>query len=253
MPAPHNPFKARLRDHDTQIGIWLSLADPTAAELASHCGYDWLVIDGEHSPNGLRDVLDQLRAIGERSAAVVRVRDNDRAIIKQMLDIGAQTILVPLIESADEAREAVRSMLYPPKGVRGVGSALARASSFGKEADYLASANDEVCLLVQVETMAGIEALDDIVAVDGVDGVFIGPSDLSADMGFLGQPAAPQVQAVIGDAIRRIRAGGKAAGVLTFNPTLAATYAETGVDFLAVGADVTVLRQGLEALRKRFD
>ena len=252
MPAPHNTFKARLKMGETQIGLWLALADPTGAELVSYCGYDWLVVDSEHSPNDLQDVLAQLRAIGERSSPVVRVRENDRAIIKQMLDIGAQTILVPMIESADQAREAVRSMLYPPKGVRGMGSALARASTFGKVSDYVTSANDEICLLVQVETMAGIKALDDILSVDGLDGIFIGPADLSADMGYVGQPAAPEVQAVIDDALRRIRSGGKAAGVLTFNPDLAKTYQKMGVEFLAVGSDVTTLRTGLETLRGRF-
>ncbi|OYX43153.1 MAG: 2-keto-3-deoxy-L-rhamnonate aldolase [Rhodobacterales bacterium 32-67-9] len=252
MPAPLNPFKARLKSGDGQIGLWLALGDASVAELAAQCGYDWLVIDGEHGPNGLRDVLGQLRAIGGRTHAVVRVRDDSRAEIKQMLDIGAQTILVPMIESAAQAGEAVRSMLYPPQGVRGVGAALARASGYGAVGDYLASANDEVCLLLQVESRAGLDALDDILAVDGVDGVFIGPADLAADMGHRGNPGAPEVEAAVTDALRRIRAAGRAAGILTSDRALAKSYAATGVEFLAIGSDVGVLNAGLRALRREF-
>lgn len=249
MPAPKNTFKARLKTGETQIGLWLGLADPSAAELCAGAGFDWLVIDGEHGPNGLRDVLAQLRSIGDKSHPVVRVRDDNRAEIKQMLDIGAQTLLVPMIETGDQAREAVRSVSYPPVGVRGVGAALARASAYNAVPDYLQTANDEVCLLLQVESMAGLAGLDDILATDGVDGVFIGPADLAADMGFLGKPGAPEVQAAVTDALTRIRAAGKAAGILTSDQTLAKGYAEMGVEFLAVGSDVGVLSQGLRVLR----
>lgn len=252
MPAPKNDFKARLKSGDTQIGLWVGLGDPSVAELCAGTGFDWLVIDGEHGPNGLRDVLAQLRAVGDKTHPVVRTRDNNRAEIKQMLDIGAQTLLVPMIESAEQAREVVRSVLYPPAGVRGVGAALARASDYSGIADYLHTANDEVCLLLQVESKAGIAALDDILAVDGVDGVFVGPSDLAADMGFVGRPGASEVQAVVNDALNRIRAAGTAAGILTSDRTLAAGYARDGVEFLAVGSDVGVLRAGLKALRDAF-
>jgi 4-hydroxy-2-oxoheptanedioate aldolase len=182
----------------------------------------------------------------------VRVRDDNRADIKQMLDIGAQTILVPMIETADQAREAVRSMLYPPQGVRGVGAALARASGYGAVGDYLDTANDEVCLILQVESRAGLAALEGILAVEGVDGVFIGPADLAADMGHRGNPGAPEVQAAVNDALARIRAAGRAAGILTSDRVLARGYAESGVAFLAVGSDVGVLNSGLRALRKEF-
>lgn len=252
MPAQKNMFKARLKAKETQIGLWVGLGDPSVAELAAGTGFDWLVIDGEHGPNGLRDVLAQLRAVGDKCHAVVRTRDDNRAEIKQMLDIGAQTILVPMIESADQAKEVVRSMLYPPKGVRGVGAALARASSYNGIADYLQTANDEVCLLLQVESLAGISALDDILAVEDVDGVFIGPADLAADMGYLGRPGAPEVQAVVNDALARIRAAGKAAGILTSDQALAKGYAENGIEFLAVGSDVGVLRAGLLSLNSAF-
>lgn len=252
MPAPTNPFKARLRAGETQIGLWLGLGDASVAELAAGTGFDWLVIDGEHGPNGLRDVLDQLRAIGSRSHAVVRTRDDDRAGIKQMLDLGAQTLLVPMIESAEQAREAVRSILYPPHGLRGVGAGLARASDYNGVSDYLQTANGEVCLLLQVESVAGLDALDEILGVEGVDGVFIGPADLAADMGQLGNPGAAEVQAAVSDALVRIRAAGRAAGILTSDRALARGYAEAGVDFLAVGSDVGVLRAGLTALRGAF-
>ncbi|TPW31051.1 2-keto-3-deoxy-L-rhamnonate aldolase [Martelella alba] len=255
MPAASNIFKQGLRESKTQIGLWLGLGDASVAELAARTGYDWLLIDGEHGPNGLRDILSQLRAIASAGAPVhpvVRVRDDNRAEIKQMLDLGAQTLLVPMIESADQAREAVRSVLYPPKGVRGVGAALARASGYNTVSDYLGTANDEVCLLLQVESMAGIAALDDILTVEGVDGVFIGPADLAADMEYLGQPGAEAVQVVVNDALKRIQAAGRASGILTSDMTLAAGYAEAGVDFLAVGSDVGVLLKGLRALRAAF-
>ncbi|MEC8630899.1 MAG: HpcH/HpaI aldolase/citrate lyase family protein [Pseudomonadota bacterium] len=248
MPAPKNTFKARLGAGEVQIGLWLGLGDPSAAELAAGTGFDWVLIDGEHGPNGLRDVLDQLRGIGEQTQVVVRTRDDNRADIKQMLDIGAQTLLVPMIESGAQAAEVVRSMKYPPQGVRGVGAALARASGYNGITDYLQTANDEVCVLVQVESRAGIDALDDILSVYGVDGVFVGPADLAADMGMLGKPGAPEVQEVVVSTLTRIRAAGKAAGILTSDQTLAAQYKEKGVEFLAVGSDVGVLRAGLTAL-----
>ncbi len=252
MPAAKNTFKARLKAGDTQIGLWVGLGDASVAELAAGAGFDWLVIDVEHGPNGLRDVLAQIRAIGGKTQSVVRTRDDNRAEIKQMLDIGAQTILVPMIESAGQAREVVRSVLYPPHGVRGVGAALARASDYNGIADYLQTANDEVCLLLQVESVEGLAALDDILAVEGVDGVFVGPADLAADMGFLGQPGAEEVQIAVRDALTRTKASGRAAGILTSDRALAQTYAEMGVEFLAVGSDVGVLRSGLASLRAAF-
>ncbi|MCI4665108.1 MAG: HpcH/HpaI aldolase/citrate lyase family protein [Neomegalonema sp.] len=252
MPAPVNWFRARLRAGETQIGLWLGLGDPSCAELCAQAGFDWLVIDAEHGPNELRDVLAQLRAIGGGAQPVVRVRDDNRALIKQMLDIGAQTILVPMIESAEQAREAVRSAHYPPVGVRGVGAALARASAYNAIPDYLATADEQICVLLQVESMTAVAALDEILAVDGVDGIFVGPADLAADMGFLGAPGAPEVQDVVSDVLSRIHAAGKAAGILTSDRTLAQGYAEMGVEFLAVGSDVGVLSGGLKALRAAF-
>lgn len=253
MPAPVNPFKAALRSGRCQIGLWLSLGDPSVAELASHTGFDWVVIDGEHGPNRLRDVLAQLRAVDEATHAIVRLRDDDRAEIKQMLDIGAQTLLIPMIESGEQARQAVRSTRYPPQGVRGVAPALARASGYGAIMDYIHTANDQICLIVQVESRAGLAALDDILAVEGVDGVFIGPFDLAADMGYLDRPDAPEVTAAITTALERIRAAGKATGLLVTDPAAAQAHIAGGLDFLAAGLDAAILRAALVALRGGYD
>jgi len=253
MPAPHNMFKERLKKGDVQTGLWLGLGDPSCAELSAGAGFDWVLIDGEHGPNGLRDILGQLRAIGDKTRIVVRTRDDNRAEIKQMLDIGAQTILVPMIETGAQAIEVVRSMKYPPEGVRGVGAGLARVSDYNAISDYLQTANDQVCVLVQVENRAGLDALDDILAVEGLDGVFVGPADLAADLGYIGQPGAPEVQKIVSETLHRIKAAGKAAGILTSDQALAKGYAEMGVEFLAVGSDVGVMRAGLKALRAKFD
>lgn len=252
MPAPTNTFKARLKTGETQIGLWLGLGEATTAEICAEAGFDWLVIDAEHGPNELRTIRDQLRVIDGKTAPVVRPRDDDRAWIKQLLDVGAQTLLVPMIESAEQAREAVRSVRYPPEGVRGIGAALARASAYNAIPDYLTTANDQVCLLLQVESRAGVEALDEILAVEGVDGVFVGPADLAADMGYLGKPGAPEVQEVVRDTLNRIRAAGMPAGILTGDQALAKGYADMGVEFLAVGSDVGLLVAGLKGLRAGF-
>lgn len=253
MPAAKNEFKAALKRGEQKIGLWLGLGEATTAELCAQAGFDWLLIDGEHGPNDLRSILDQLRALAPYPpAAVVRPPSDDRVTIKQYLDIGAQTLLVPMIETGRQAEETVRSARYAPDGARGVGAALARASAYNTVADYLATAADEICLLLQVESRAGLKNLDDILAVDGVDGVFIGPADLAADMGHRGQPGAPEVQAAIVDALKRIKASGKAAGILTSDLQLAREYAALGVGFLAVGSDVGVFMSGLKALSGQF-
>jgi 4-hydroxy-2-oxoheptanedioate aldolase len=255
MSALENHFKTRLLAKETQIGLWLGLASADVAELAAGCGYDWLVIDAEHGPNGLRDVIAQLRAVAAASTntkAVVRVRDDDRAGIKQVLDMGAQTVLIPMVETAAQAARAAASTRYPPKGVRGVGAALARASGYNAHADYVTTANDQICLLVQVESVAGLDAIEEICAVDGVDGVFIGPADLAADMGYPDQADHPKVISAIDNALDRISATGTASGILMMNIARAQAYRDRGVGFLAVGADTGVLRQGLVTLRDTF-
>lgn len=253
MEMPINTFKLRLQSAETQIGLWLGLADAYCAELAANAGFDWLLIDGEHAPNDLRGMLGQLQAIAPYpSHPVIRPVIGDPALIKQVLDLGVQTLLVPMVESADQARELVKAIHYPPHGVRGVGSALARASRWNSIPGYLDKADEQMCLLVQIENREGLANLDAIVAVDGVDGVFIGPADLSASMGYRGNPAHPEVQAAIEDAIARVRKAGKAAGILSADQTLAKRYIELGAAFVAVGVDTTILMRGLQSLAATF-
>ncbi|MCR8717714.1 4-hydroxy-2-oxoheptanedioate aldolase [Pseudomonas syringae] len=253
MEMPINTFKQRLQSNEAQIGLWLGLANPYCAELAANAGFDWLLIDGEHAPNDLRGLLGQLQAVAPYSSQpIIRPVIGDTALIKQILDIGVQTLLVPMVESAQQARELVRAIHYPPTGVRGVGSALARASRWNTIPGYLDKADEQICLLVQIENLDGLGQLDEIVAVDGVDGVFIGPADLSASMGHRGNPEHPEVQAAIEDAILRVQKAGKAAGILSADPKLAHRYIELGAKFVAVGVDTTVLMRGLQTLAATF-
>jgi 4-hydroxy-2-oxoheptanedioate aldolase len=244
MSAPVNTFKAALKDGKTQIGCWMGFADGYAADIMGTAGFDWLVIDGEHAPNDIRSISDQLIALEPSpSHPVVRVPIGETWMIKQVLDVGAQTVLVPMVDTAQQARDLVQACRYAPEGVRGVGAALARATRFSSVSDYVETANAQICLLVQVETKAGIAALDDILAVDGIDGVFIGPADLAADMGFGGNSAAPEVQAVILGALEKIRAAGKAPGILSLNDDFTRQYLNVGAQFVAVGIDVVMLAQ----------
>ncbi|KVM10910.1 4-hydroxy-2-oxoheptanedioate aldolase [Burkholderia ubonensis] len=253
MQMPSNPFKAALARGDAQIGLWLGLASPYSAEVVAGAGFDWLLIDGEHAPNTVPTILAQLQAIAPYSShPVVRVPWNDPVIVKQVLDLGAQTLLVPMVQSAAEARTAVAATRYPPEGIRGVGSALARASRWNRVGDYLQRANGEMAVLVQVETRAGLDAIDAIARVDGVDGVFIGPADLAADLGHLGNPGHPDVQAAIDHAIRAIKAAGKAPGILSADEAAARRYLEAGASFVAVGVDTTLLARSAERLAAQF-
>nr|WP_314567462.1 4-hydroxy-2-oxoheptanedioate aldolase [uncultured Pseudomonas sp.] len=253
MDMPVNPFKQRLHKGEVQIGLWLGLANAYSAELAANAGFDWLLIDGEHAPNDLQGMLGQLQAVAPYPGqALIRPVIVDSALIKQLLDIGAQTLLVPMVESAAQARELVRAMRYPPQGIRGVGSALARASRWNSIPGYLDQADAQMCLLVQIENREGLANLDEIAAVEGVDGVFIGPADLSASMGHRGNPGHPEVQVAIEDAIGRIVQAGKAAGILSADESLARRYIELGATFVAVGVDTTVLMRGLQALAGKF-
>ncbi|AWQ46296.1 MAG: 4-hydroxy-2-oxoheptanedioate aldolase [Serratia marcescens] len=248
-----NHFKRALQEKRPQIGLWLGLCSSYSAELLAGAGFDWLLIDGEHAPNNVQTVLGQLQAVAPYpSQPVVRPPWNDAVIIKQLLDVGAQTLLIPMIQNAEQARDAVRATRYPPHGVRGVGSALARASRWNRVPDYLQQADAQMCVLVQIETREAVKNLDAILQVEGVDGVFIGPADLSADMGFAGNPQHPEVQRTIDDAIARIRAAGKAPGILMANKALAQRYLEAGALFVAVGVDTTLLARAAEALADEF-
>lgn len=248
-----NQFKNRLSERETQVGLWAALASPYCAEICAGAGFDWLLLDGEHAPNDVRSLLAQLQAIAAYDvAAVVRPPVADTTLIKQYLDIGAQTLLLPMIDHVEQAEIAVRATRYPPHGMRGVGSGLARAARWSRIPQYLQRADGEICVLVQVESKKGIENLDAIAAVPGVDGVFIGPSDLAAAYGHIGQTTHPEVAAIIERAIAGIRRAGKAVGILAVDDKVARRYIELGCSFIAVGTDVGLLARGAERLAQSF-
>lgn len=252
MDLPRNTFKHALAAGEPQIGLWLSLASNYSAEVCAGSGFDWLLIDTEHSPNELDMVLGQLQAIAPYpSHAVVRVAWNDAVIVKRTLDVGAQTLLFPFVQDAQEAARAVAATRYPPRGIRGV-AGTTRATRFGRVKDYARRAHEETCVLVQVETQEAVDAIEAIARVDGVDGIFIGPADYHASLGHTGETANPAVLPKIEDAVRRIRAAGKAPGILTADEKLARRYLELGALFVAVGADVGLLARGSDALAAKF-
>lgn len=249
MQNPENKLKTALIAGQVQHGLWLASASPVVAELAGGVGFDWCLIDGEHGPNTVAQMLPQLQALaGTGTPAVVRVAAPEVWMIKQALDLGVQTVLVPMVDDAAKAAEMARAMRYPPDGIRGMGAVLARASRYGAIADYPHSANAQVCLMVQAESAAAVENIDAIAATPGVDGVFVGPADLSADMGYPGQPDHPEVEAAIDHLIARTVAAGKIAGIITFDRSRFAEYAAKGVTFLGLGGDMVVLRTALEEL-----
>jgi 4-hydroxy-2-oxoheptanedioate aldolase len=247
-----NAFKAALAAGKLQIGIWSSLCSNIAADILSDSGFDWILLDTEHSPNEIPDLVGQLQAVrGGTATPIIRPAWNDAVLAKRALDIGAQTLLFPYVQNVEEAKRAVAATRYPPQGIRGV-SVAARASRYGRTPGYLGKANAEICVLVQVETREALNELEAIARVDGVDGVFIGPSDLAASLGQLGNPAHPDVQAAIKDAVTRLKKVGKPAGILTGNEDEARRYIEWGFLFVAVGADVGLLAKNADALAKKF-
>jgi 4-hydroxy-2-oxoheptanedioate aldolase len=248
-----NPFKAALAAGRPQIGFWISMADPYLAEVSATAGFDWMLIDGEHAPNDVRSTLAALQAVAPyRTQPVVRAVRGEASVIKQLLDIGAQNILVPMVDTAEQARDIVAATQYPPLGIRGVGSAVGRASRWSARTDYLKVADDEVCLLVQAESVTALQNIEAICAVDGVHGVFIGPADLAASMGHRGNPTHPEVQAAIEGAMRAIVRSGKAAGTLTSDPALARRYLELGCTYVAVGVDILVFANAARRLAASF-
>jgi 4-hydroxy-2-oxoheptanedioate aldolase len=253
MDLPQNTLKRALRAGRTQIGLWSSLSSNYTVEVIAGAGFDWILLDCEHSPNDLESLLAQLQACAPYPAhPVVRVPWNDMVTIKRVLDIGAQSLLIPYVCSAEEAKAAVAATRYPPAGVRGVAGAT-RATRFGRIKDYAKRAHEELCVLVQVETKPALDQLEAICAVEGVDGVFIGPADLHASMGYTGETANPAVMPLIEEAMRRIRKTGKAAGFLSPVEADAKRMIAAGSNFCAVGADVGLLARGAEALRARFN
>jgi 4-hydroxy-2-oxoheptanedioate aldolase len=252
MDLPVNPFKRALAEGRPQIGLWCTLASNVTMEVVAGAGFDWLLLDTEHSPNELTDVLGQLQAAsGYPTHVVVRPAWNDMVLIKRILDVGAQSLLIPYVQDAAEARQAVSSIRYPPEGKRGV-SGMSRATRFGRIADYTRRAHEELCLVVQVETREALAHIEEIAAVPGVDGVFVGPADLAAALGHPGAAGHPEVQAAIEDAIVRIRRAGKAPGILFPDETKARRYLELGALFVAVGVDAGILARETQALAARF-
>ena len=242
MPAPLNTFKKALEDGKTVFGCWMSIGEGFTAAILGRAGFDWLLIDGEHSPNDIRSIRDQVIALeSSDSHPIVRVPIGETWIIKQVLDLGVQTILVPIVETADQARDLVRACRYPPTGTRGVGYGVSRSGGFGQFENYGETADAQICLLVQVETKLGLENLDDILSVEGVDGVFIGPADLSASLGYLGQTMHPDMQKTILGALKRISDSGKAAGILTTDEGMIEASLGAGARFVAVAMDIALL------------
>jgi 4-hydroxy-2-oxoheptanedioate aldolase len=249
---PRNAFKQALAKQERQVGLWCGLANPIAAEILAGAGFDWIVIDGEHAPNDITTLLPQLQAMrGGTAEPVFRVPWNDMVIIKRALDVGARSLLIPFVQNAEEARKAVAAARYPPLGIRGV-SVTPRANDYGRITNYHRNAHLDLCILVQLETKDALKEIEAVAAVDGVDGIFIGPSDLAAAFGQLGNPRHPDVQAAIKEAAQRIRAAGKSAGFLTGNPDDAEALFAMGYNFTAVGSDVGILARNAEATAARF-
>lgn len=253
MKLPQNKFKQSLSASKTQFGLWMGLPDSICAEIGAGAGFDWLLIDAEHAPYDLRGIQSHLQAIAPYGVpAIVRPPEGTTAIIKQLLDIGTQTLLIPMVNTAEQARQLVQDSLYPPQGIRGLGTSMARAAHWNGVEGYLQKANDEICLIVQAETKEAIENLEEIVAVEGVHGVFIGPSDLSASMGYVGNPGHPEVVAAVEKGIETIIKAGKAAGVLAMDKVLAEGYAAKGASFVGVGVDASLLSTAVRNLANEF-
>jgi len=252
MEMPVNQLKRNLKAGQVQAGCWVSLASHASAEICASAGFDWLLIDTEHAPNELHSVHHQLHAAAAYpSSIVVRAAWNDTVIIKRLLDLGVQTLLLPNVQSEEEARRAVAAVRYPPRGIRGV-STNSRSNRFGRIPDYFKRADEEVCLILQVETRAALAQLERMAAIDGVDGLFIGPQDLAADFGHLANPAHPEVQAAMAETITRIKKSGKAPGILAFAEGDAKRWIEHGAQLVAVTSDQFLLARETAAVAARF-
>lgn len=256
MKIPINQFKARIsddsnQDDSVQYGLWASLADSVATEIGAGAGFDWILIDGEHAPNDLRTTLHQVQALGGYdTSAIVRPVTGDVAAIKQLLDIGVQTVLIPMVESVEQAELMVKAVRYPTTGIRGV--AGARGSRWGRVENYWEEANDQMCVILQIESITGLANLSAIAEVEGVDGLFVGPADLAASLGHLGNANHPEVRAAVSGALRDARKAGKAAGVLAMTPDLVKEYTEAGANFVGVGVDTLLLANATSALLERY-
>lgn len=251
MQLAPNRFKKSIGELKPQVGIWSSMCSIIAADLLGTAGFDWVLIDMEHSPNDMMSVLGQLQAyeVGGTSP-VVRPPWNDPVVIKRLLDLGVMSLLIPMVQNAEEARAAVRATRYPPEGIRGVSMAQ-RANRYGRVTNYIDRINEEICVLVQIETREALDRIEEIAAVDGVDGVFFGPADLSADLGLIGRITHEDVSTVIAEGARKVAALGKPTGVLIGDMKLVERWLKSGFSFVACGSDLALLARGAENLRKQ--
>jgi 4-hydroxy-2-oxoheptanedioate aldolase len=253
METPVNAFKSALAGGRSQYGLWLGLTDPACIEIAAGAGYDWLCMDAEHAPFDSKTLLAGLQvAAAYPTHMMVRVAEGRATTLKQVLDLGAQTIVVPMVESLEQAQQLVAAVRYPPRGIRGIGTAVARAARWNRATDYVAHADDQVCLVLQIESRRGLDALASIAAVEGVDAIFIGPADLAASLGHPGAAGHPEVRAAMRDAFSRIRAAGKAAGAIAADEALGREYEAEGCNFLALGTDTGLLAAATSAALARF-
>jgi 2-dehydro-3-deoxyglucarate aldolase len=251
QPLP-NAFRQAVRNGDRMIGCWASLASPITTELLGVCGFDWMLLDAEHAPNDVLTLIPQLMALKDSpTAPMVRPPANESVVIKRLLDAGFFNFLIPFVDSADDAQRAVAATRYPPLGIRGV-SVGTRANRYGTVPDYLKVANDNICVVVQIESRAAVDAIDEITAVDGVDAVFVGPSDLAANFGHMGDASHPEVQEAIAHIFARVKAGGKPSGILAPVQQDAERYLEMGSTLVAVCADMGLLRNAAQGVRKHF-
>ena len=247
-----NKFTSAIRSN-IQSGLGLALADQYSAEISAGAGFDFLLLDGEHSPIDLRTILGQLQAIAAYDIApIVRPPKDDAVLIKQLLDIGVTNLLIPMVDTPEQARNIVAATRYPPQGIRGVGAGIARAARWGSDPQYLMQANDNICLILQIETVKGLENLEEIAATEGVDGIFFGAVDLSASMGFLGQPNHPDVKNAILNGIKSVKNIGKFAGFLSADNFVSKEYIASGANFAAIGVDTLLLSNAARKLVSEF-
>ena len=254
MNIKKNSFRKLFPATRPQYGVWNGLVDNIVAEILAGSGYDWILVDGEHAPFDLQSIQSQIQALGQFGIPVlVRPAKGDSVVIKQLMDVGVQTLVVPMVETAEQAEYVFKSMRYPPQGIRGVGTAMARASQWNRVNNYFQNANDEMCLIVQVESVKGIENLDVILAVEGIEGVFIGPADLAASMGYLGKGDHPEVVKVIEVAIQKIKAANKINGIMVIgNKSLTESYASLGSNMIAVAIDTLLLAKSAMEVANSF-
>lgn len=248
-----NKFKAAIKSGATQYGIWNGIPHSYAAEILAGAGFDWVLVDAEHGPFDINQIIIQLQAMSKYDVTpILRMPNADHVYMKTLMDAGVQSFIIPMVESAETAETMVKALRYPPHGTRGVGTALARAAEWNRVNNYFSLANDEMCLITQIESVRGVEALDTILKVDGVDVVFMGPADLAGTMGHLGNPGHPEVKAVVNDCLKKIVASGKTAGVLTSSKELIADYADKGARMIGVGLDTIILAKATKALAEFY-